>query len=115
MKGENVIISVYRHASEKKILAVIGHIGKEHVNQDLDLVFDLPKLGLSGLTAASDLMTAPDPDYEWLEKAMQKHKVPRVRAPLRLGEFGTKVIAVENNVLKFHLPFHSFALVELSE
>jgi hypothetical protein len=115
IKGQNVIISVYRHASEKKILAVIGHIGKEHLDQDVEIAFDLNKLGLSGLKTATDLMTAPDPDYEWLEEAMKKYRVPRVRAPLRLGEFGTKVIAIENNALKLHLPFHTFALVELNE
>ena len=94
---------------------MVGHIGKEHLDQQVEIAFDLAKLEMGELKNALDLMTAPDPDYEWLEQAMQKHKVPRVRAPLRLGEFGTRVIALENNLLKLQLPYHSFALVELSE
>lgn len=112
--GQNIYVSVYRHASENRLLAVIGHVGKEHRDQDLEIAFDFAKLNVQNLTRAVEKMTESDPDYEELFRIRKANGVAPVRAPLELGDFGSKVLSFHGNVLKLHLDFHSFAVVELS-
>jgi hypothetical protein len=110
--GNDVIVSTY--ARDGKILAVIGHVGKPHVDQDIEIVFDLAKLGVTGtLKSATDTMTAPDPEYAWLFEMEKKVGLPKSRVPLELGEFGTEVLSFDGKALKYRLPFHSFGIVEL--
>jgi len=96
-----------------KALAVISHIGKGHEQQNLEIAFDAAKLGLKPFAKATDRMTAPDPDYDWLFEQRKKCRVPSGRAPLKLGDFGSKVESVRGGVLNMTLDYHSFAIVEL--
>jgi hypothetical protein len=80
---------------------------------DLGSFFD--NLKVRNLTRAVEKMTEADPAYEELFKVRKNNGVPAVRAPLELGDFGSKVQSFRGNTLKMHLPFHSFAIVELSE
>ena len=64
---------------------------------------------------AVDTMTADDPEYAELFKRRAEFKVPPTRAPLELGDFGSKVISFKDGVLRMSLEFHSFALVELTK
>ena len=115
VKGaENIYVSVYKHPSEKKALAVISHIGKAHENQKFEVVFNSGLLGFTPQKAV-DKMTAPDPEYGELYRIQAKNRVPRDRAPLKLGDFGSKVDGIRDGSLKMSLKYHTFALVELSE
>ena len=115
VKGaENIYVSVYKHPSEKKALAVISHIGKAHENQKFEVVFNPELLGFTPQKAV-DKMTAPDPEYDELYKIQAKNRIPRDRAPLKLGDFGSKVDGIRDGSLKMSLKYHTFALVELSE
>ncbi len=113
-KGQNVFVSVYRHAGEPRILAVIGHVSKSHEDQELEIEFDSAMLGVGPLNNAIDKMTAPDPAYADLEKRLKEHNVLLNRTPLELGDFGSEIISINNNVLKMKLKHHSFAIIELS-
>ncbi len=115
IEGQDVYVSVYRHKNADRALLVIGHVGKPHTDQDITLELDPAKLKLHDLHHAVDLMTAPDPDYEWLLQRRREKNVPAVRAPLALGDFGSKIIAFDGKILKMKLAFHSFAIVELTE
>ena len=112
--AENIYVSVYKHPSEKKALAVISHIGKAHENQKFEVVFNPELLGFTPQKAV-DKMTAPDPEYDELYKIQAKNRIPRDRAPLKLGDFGSKVDGIRDGSLKMSLKYHTFALVELSE
>ena len=115
VKGaENIYVSVYKHPEEKKALAVISHIGKAHENQEFEVVFNSGLLGFTPQKAV-DKMTAPDPEYDELYKIQAENRIPRDRAPLKLGDFGSKVDGIRDGKLKMSLKYHTFALVELSE
>jgi hypothetical protein len=114
LKGRNIYVSVYRHPTEDRLLAVIGHVGKEHLDQDIEIAFDSGKLAVKNLRQAVEKMTQPDPEYEELFNLRKENRVPEVRAPLDLGDFGSKVQSFRGDILKMHLDFHSFAIVELS-
>ena len=43
----------------------------------------------------------------------QKCRVPSIRAPLKLGDFGSRIESIRDGVLKLTLDYHSFAVVEL--
>lgn len=111
--GTGVYVSAY--TDEKKVLAVIGHVDKAHQDQDVSITFDWAKLGLGSAapTKATDTLTEPDPDYQWLYQRMKQYHVPVWRCSLDIGDFGTKVLSFDGKTLKYHLPFHSFGLVEL--
>ena len=109
--GKDIYVSDYKR--NNKALAVISHIGKEHKKQTVEIAFDAKKLGLKPFAKATDCMTAPDPDYDWLYAQRKKGRVPPTRAPLKLGDFGSKVESVRDGVLKLTLDYHSFAIVEL--
>ena len=108
-----------------KVLAVIAQIGKEHHDQDVEIAFDWEKLGVAvPPRTATDRLTADDPDYAWLvQKAREigangssvvtEGKVYESRIPTELGEFGTRIDGFDGKVLRYHLPFHTFGLVEL--
>lgn len=112
--ASDIYVSVYSHPSEKKALAVISHIGKSHADQTFEVTFDAQKLGFVPKKAV-DILTAPDPDYDELYKIRSKNRVPDHRAPLKLGDFGSKLDGIRDGVLKMSLKHHAFALVELSE
>ncbi|MBQ9366556.1 MAG: hypothetical protein IJT83_02155 [Victivallales bacterium] len=107
-------IYVSCHVRDNKVLAVIGHVGKPHVNQTFEVTFDWAKLGVTiPPKNAVDTMTAPDPEYDELFAIQKANKVPPTRAPLELGDFGSKLLGFDGNTLKFSLDFHCFAIVEL--
>ena len=113
VRGRNAYVSC--HTDGKKVLAVIAHIGREHEDQDLELELDPSVLGLSApLGKATDLLSADDPDYRWLYERKKDRTLDIRHAPLDLGDFGTKVLGFDGRTLRFHLPFHRFALVELT-
>ena len=93
------------------MLAVVSHLGKPHVDQSPEIVFDWDRLGVKPPRSALELMSAPDPEYEALFARREKYKVPVSRAPLKLGDFGTKVESFDGKTLKIGLPHHTFALI----
>ena len=111
--ADDIYVSVYRHPSAKKALAVISHIGKEHQCRDVSIAFDQSKLGFVPGRAV-DVMQAEDPDYMELYEIQKKNNVPRVRAPLALGDFGSQVESIHDGTLKIKLRWHTFAIVELT-
>ncbi len=112
--GQGILVSCFVIPDENKLLAVIGHTGKAHDHQDFSVTFDWKGLGLSKAPAiATDMMTAPDKDYDWLFEQRQKHKIPISSAPLALGDFGSRIDSFDGNTLKMHLDYHCFAIVEL--
>lgn len=112
--AEDIYVSC--HVNGDKVLAVVGHVGKPHVNQTFDIVFDWKKLGVNNPpTKAIDTMTADDPDYEELYERQRKFGVPPERATLGLGDFGSKIHSFHENTLRMSLDFHSFAIIELTD
>jgi hypothetical protein len=114
LEGKNVFVSVYRHATEPRVLAVISHIGKEHIKQKVKIRFSPGATGLASIKSAVEAFTKDDPDYSYL-----KHELITPfghtpdRAPLKLGDFGVKVLDWNGIELKLELDFHKVALVEL--
>ncbi|GEM_PF-1894420 len=107
-------IYVSCHVNGDKVLAVVGHVGKPHVNQTFDITFDWKTLGVQNPpTKAVDTMTADDPKYAELFERQKKYKVPPDRAPLELGDFGSEVMSFQGDTLRMSLEFHSFAIIEL--
>lgn len=113
-KGNDIYVSVYKHKRENKILAVISHIGKPHDNQEVEIEFDAAKLGLKPFNHATELMTQNDPAYAELFKLRRDNGIAVSRAELKLGDFGTEIESMKDNLLKLKLNYHSFALVELT-
>ncbi|MBR6372402.1 MAG: hypothetical protein IKS20_04405 [Victivallales bacterium] len=114
--AKDIYVSCFVSKDRKKLLAVVGHVGKEHVNQDFTITFDLNKLGLKArLKNAVDTMPAPDPEYQELFELQKKYKVPPVRGPILMDQanFGSKVNGFNGKTLKMHLDFHCFAIVEM--
>lgn len=117
--GKDIYVSVYRQASGQKALAVISHIGREHITQDLQIEFNTGILGMKPFNAATERLTAPDPDYQDLFAMLQTtpnspdRGSQAIRTPVVLGDFGCAVTGIKDNVLQMRLAFHSFALVEL--
>lgn len=115
VKGaDDVYVSFWTDGT--KLLAVIAHIGKSHEDRDVEIILDPKVLGLAGtLTQAKDLMPADDSEYHELYEMRKMSGLtnPLARVPLDLGEFGTRVDCFDGVTLKYHLPFHSFGLVEI--
>ncbi len=112
VNGKGVYVSC--HTDGKKILAVISHLAKEHSTQDVEITFDLKKLGIKGaLNRARDMMPAEDPDYEYLFRRKKEKGKDIAKSPIGLGEFGTEVLGFDGKTLKVHLPYHRFALVQI--
>ena len=116
-QGKDVYVSFYRHPEKKEILAVIAHVSKEHLDQEVEIQFDPAKLGFNKLTAATELLTGPDPDYEHLYTAVPDTKWydenGRWRLAVKLGDFGVTFNGLENNRIKLTLKHHSVALVKI--
>ncbi|MBO4513361.1 MAG: hypothetical protein J5746_11420 [Victivallales bacterium] len=111
--ADDILVSIYRHPGQKKALAVVSHVGKEHKDQDFTVVFDAKVLGFAP-TIAKDLLTADDPDYQLLYKLLGRNHIYQGRAPLQLGDFGSKVNGFKDGKLSMSLKHHTFALVEIS-
>ncbi|MBQ6914187.1 MAG: hypothetical protein IJQ65_00580, partial [Kiritimatiellae bacterium] len=112
LRGKGVYASVYTDGS--KVLAVVAHLAKPHDDQDVEIEFDLAALGVAGtLSAATDMMTADDPDYAWLARRKAEKGKDISKSPTGLGDFGTKVLGFDGRMLRLRLPHHRFALVEL--
>ncbi len=110
--AKDVYVSCY--VKDGRALAVVSHLGKPHVDQTPEIIFDWAKLGVAPPAKAVDLMTAPDPEYGELFERRAKSRIPVSRVPLKLGDFGTKVESFDGNTLKLRLPYHTFSLVEFS-
>ena len=112
VRGEGVYASC--HTDGREVLAVVAHIAKPHVDQDVELEFDLGALGVAGpLAKATDMMTADDPDFAWLAKRKAEKRGDISKSPVGLGDFGTKVLGFDGRTLRLHLPYHRFAIVRL--
>ncbi|MBR4219894.1 MAG: hypothetical protein IKR81_01985, partial [Victivallales bacterium] len=114
--AQDIYVSCYTSPDGKRLLAVISHIGKEHLDQEFTVTFNPAILGLTAKPAtALDTLPAPDPDYDTLLPTRNRLKIHYTRAPLKLGDFGSRIISYDSSTLqlKFHLDFHSFAIVEL--
>ncbi len=118
VQGKDVYVSFYRHPGQKEILAVISHVSKEHLDQDVVVEFDPVKLGLTKLISANELLTGPDPEYEKLYTLVPDTKGTgygsRWRNPVELGDFGVEFKGLENNQIKLTLKHHSVAIVKIS-
>ncbi len=113
LEGKDVYASVYRHASDNRLLAVISHLGNERRDQTVRIRFSPEKLGMKPFSKAVEKIDAPDPEYDELFKLRQKNGVPSFRAPLKWQSGGAKIIEFKNNVLTLELKAHTFALVIL--
>ena len=117
VQGKDVYVSFYRHAEKKELLAVISHVSKEHLDQDVVVEFDPVKLGLNKLTSATELLTGPDPEYQTLYTDVPDvpyySEASRWRIPVKLGDFGVEFKGLENNQIKLKLKHHSVAIVKI--
>ena len=112
IRGKGVYVSC--HTDGKKLLAVISHIDKEHLDQDVEIVFDHRVLGIKeNLSRAVDMMSADDPDYGYLFRRKAEKGKDIAKSPIGLGEFGTKVIGFDGKTLKVRLPYHRFAIIRV--
>jgi len=118
VQGKDIYVSFYRHHDKKELLAVISHVSKEHLDQDVMVEFNPAKLGLTKLTAARELLTSPDPDYKHLYTDVPDIKgyadISRWRIPVELGDFGVEFKGLDGNCVKLALKHHSVALVKIS-
>jgi hypothetical protein len=117
--GKDIFVSVYRHPSGEKALAVISHIGREHINQDVVIAFNSDVLDMGPFNRATEMLTAPDSEYDELIPMLESindvnnNQGQVLRTPIVLGDFGCSVTSIDDNVLKMKLNYHSFAIVEL--
>ena len=112
VSGNGVHVSC--HTDGRKVLAVVAHLAKPHDDQDVEIEFDLAALGVAGtLSAAEDMMTANDPDYEWLARRKAEKGKDIAKSPTGIGDFGTKILGFDGRTLRLRLPHHRFALVKL--
>ncbi len=110
--SKSIYVSVYVNSGEKKALAVVSHIGKDHDVHDFNIVFDEKILGFKPASAV-DVMRAEDPLYQELYEIRRKNRVPNDRAPLKLGDWGSNIKSFENGKLNMSLKYHTFAIIEL--
>ena len=116
---DNVCVSCWTDGT--KILAAIARIDPSH--EDVDIVIDFSPViktlrnGELAAGNARDLMEMEDTDYGWLYEA---NKGPvhagynrAGRVSLKMGSFGTRIDGFDGEKLKYHLPHHTFGLVEL--
>ncbi|MBR6373733.1 MAG: hypothetical protein IKS20_11180, partial [Victivallales bacterium] len=107
--GKDVYASCYRNR-KGELLAVVSHLGNERLTQDVTIAFS----GKAFKTAV-ELIDADDPEYKELYQMREKYNIPTFRVPLDWQPAGVKVLDFKDNTLKLHLPYHTFALVRLSE
>ena len=117
--ADNVCVSCWTDGT--KVLAAIARIDPSHEDVDLEVDFSpiLKTLKSGGLSAgkARDLMEMEDPDYAWLYEA-KKGPVSAGycnsgRLSIKMGSFGTRIDGFDGTTLRYHLPYHTFGLVEL--
>jgi Concanavalin A-like lectin/glucanases superfamily/Glycoside hydrolase 123, N-terminal domain len=117
LKGKDVYVSLYRRPDKKEILAVIAHVSKEHLDQDVEIEFYPAKLGFKELVSANELLTGPDPKYKELYTKVPDTKryspIARWRIPVILGDFGVKFQGLKGNKIKLNLKHHSVAIVKI--
>lgn len=113
LSGKEVYVSLYKSPEGNKALAVISHLGNERLEQDVEIRFNPGAIGMKGFRSAFEHIDKDDPDYQLMYELRQKHSVPSMRAPLKWVPAGVKVLSFKDNVLKLHLPYHTFAIVEL--
>ena len=114
IKGEEVYVSCYRHKNGKKLLAVISHLGKQRLDQDVTIRFHPKNAEVTAdLCHAVERIDAEDPLYAELFEIRAKNGVAPKRAPLKWQPAGVRILEYSNHNLKLHLPAHTFALVEL--
>ncbi len=113
ISGKDVYASVFRNKRTNRLLAVISHLGNERLTQDVTLTLDSSVLGMPKFKFATEHIDAPDAEYEELYKRREKYGIPASRAPLKWIPAGVKVLDFNGETLSLHLPYHSFALVEL--
>ena len=109
---KSIYVSVYVNKAKKKALAVVSHIGKDHDVHNFNLTFDEKVLGFKP-SKALDVMPADDPLYQELYELRKKYRVPNDRAPLKLGDWGSKINSFANGKLNMSLKYHTFAIIEL--
>jgi hypothetical protein len=109
LKGKDIYVSFYRHPGKKELLAVISHVSKEHLDQEVVVEFNLDKLGFKKLISANELLTGPDPEYKRLYSEPN-----RMRNPVELGDFGVEFKGLDNNQIKLKLKYHSVAIVKIN-
>ncbi len=118
LKGKDIYVSFYRSRDRKEILAIIAHVSKDHLDQEVEIEFDPAKLGFKRLTSAQELLTGPDPKYQELFKLvpLTRHYSPkgRGRIPIVPGDFGVKFQGLKDNKIKLNLQHHSVALVKIT-
>jgi hypothetical protein len=118
LKGKDIYVSFYRSRDRKEILAIIAHVSKDHLDQEVEIEFDSAKLGFKRLTSAHELLTGPDPKYQELFKLvpLTRHYSPkgRGRIPIVPGDFGVKFQGLKDNKIKLNLQHHSVALVKIT-
>jgi hypothetical protein len=107
IKGKDIYVSLYSKKNGE-VLAVISHVSKEHLNQDVEIELYPKAFGVKSFNKAQELFTSPDPEYNHIYTEKN-----RLRNPVKLGDFGVKFNGLENNRIKLHLDFHSVALVKL--
>lgn len=106
--GKDIYVSLYRSKDKPEILAVISHLSKEHLDQDVTIELNPEKLGFKKFDSAREMLAGEDPGYERLYTEKN-----RWRMPVKLGDFGVSDCRLENNTLKLKLKFHSVAIVKL--
>ncbi|MBQ6470594.1 MAG: hypothetical protein IJJ33_01300, partial [Victivallales bacterium] len=113
LAGQEVYVSMYLSPKDNKVLAVISHLGNERLTQEVEVRFHPAALGKRDFQRAVERIDADDPDYQVLFELRDKYKVAPVRAPLKWVPAGVEVRGFQDNTLKLHLPYHTFAIVEL--
>ena len=113
VSGKEVYVSLYKPRSGNKVLAVISHLGNERLVQDVEIRFNPKSIGMQNFKTAFEHIDKDDPEYQQLYEIRNKYSVPLERAPLKWVPAGVKVLSFKDNVLKLHIPYHTFAIVEL--
>ncbi|NLE28883.1 MAG: hypothetical protein GX629_04340, partial [Phycisphaerae bacterium] len=117
VQGKDIYVSFYRHAEKKELLAVISHVSKEHLDQEVVVEFKPTELGWNKLTSATELLTGPDEEYESLYTDVPDvpyySESSRWRIPVKLGDFGVEFKGLENNRIKLDLKHHSVAIIKI--
>lgn len=128
VKGKDIYISFYYRKDKKEILAVISHVAKEHLDQEVVLAFNPAAFGLKKLISATELLSSPDPEYQSLYNEKSDPKLAgsddiataellnlpnRMRNPVELGDFGVEFEGLDNNQIRLKLKHHSVALVKI--
>jgi len=111
--GSDIYVSIYRHASEQRALAVVAHIGKNHQEQNVAFQVHTTDLKLPANLRIIDRLQAPDPEYAELAERLKKYQVAQERTPLKLGDFGSSEVQCSGNTVSLRLKAHCFALLEL--